>query len=74
MTTKTLSSPRSTRPPDAEVYTADDLAALLQCSARHVWRLHDAGAMPPAVRVGRLVRWTKSAIASWMDAGCPRRR
>lgn len=59
---------------DAELHTADDVAGLLQCSVRHVWRLHDSGDMPAAVRIGRLVRWPKSLIASWIADGCPKRR
>ena len=58
----------------AEMHTADDIAQLLQCSVRHVWRMHDAGDLPAAVRVGRLVRWPKLLIATWIQDGCPKRR
>lgn len=57
-----------------QLYTADDLAARLQCSVRHVWRLHDSGALPAALRVGRLVRWPKPLIDRWLADGCPPRR
>jgi excisionase family DNA binding protein len=57
-----------------QCYTVEDLAGLLQCSTRHVWRLHDGGQLPPAVRIGRLVRWPRSLIQSWIADGCPRAR
>jgi predicted DNA-binding transcriptional regulator AlpA len=44
---------------------------LLQVSERHVWRLHDGGRMPAAVRLGRLVRWPKVLIDTWVAGGCP---
>jgi excisionase family DNA binding protein len=48
------------------------VAALLDCSERHVWRLADRGAMPAAVRLGALVRWDRAAILAWIAAGCPK--
>jgi excisionase family DNA binding protein len=56
---------------DPLFYTVDDVAALLQVSKRHVWRMHDAGRMPAAVRLGRLVRWPKALIDDWVRDGCP---
>jgi excisionase family DNA binding protein len=50
------------------------VAALLNCSARHVYRLSDAGRMPPPVRLGALVRWRRQDLDAWLDAGCPRCR
>ena len=47
------------------------VAALLNCSARHVYRLADAGKMPRPVRLGSLVRWSRVTIESWIAAGCP---
>ena len=47
------------------------VAALLDCSPRHVYRLADAGRMPAPVRVGALVRWRRTDIDSWLAAGCP---
>jgi excisionase family DNA binding protein len=51
--------------------TADEVAAILKCSARTVYRLVDSGRMPPPVRLGALARWHPSTIQAWMDAGCP---
>jgi excisionase family DNA binding protein len=47
------------------------VAALLHCSTRHVYRLADAGRMPPPVRIGALVRWSRRCVEDWIAAGCP---
>jgi excisionase family DNA binding protein len=46
------------------------VAALLNCSARHIYRLCDAGKMPPPVRIGALVRWRRADLDAWLAAGC----
>lgn len=78
MTDTTTPHPEQ-RPPTAklahvatECYTADELAAVLKCSPRHVWRMRDLGKLPAAIRLGRLVRWPKVLIDSWLAAGCPK--
>jgi excisionase family DNA binding protein len=47
------------------------VAALLGCSARHVYRLADLKQMPQPARLGALVRWNRRTIMEWIDAGCP---
>jgi excisionase family DNA binding protein len=47
------------------------VAALLDCSPRHVYRLADGGRMPPPVRIGALVRWRRTDLDAWLAAGCP---
>jgi len=47
------------------------VAALLGCSPRHVYRLSDAGRMPRPVRLGSLVRWSKTSLDQWIAQGCP---
>ena len=49
----------------------DAIAKLLDCSARHVRRMADAGSMPRPVHIGRLVRWRRADIDQWIAAGCP---
>jgi len=49
----------------------NQVAKLLNCSARHVYRLADAGKMPRPIKLGALVRWSRSAIDEWISAGCP---
>lgn len=46
------------------------VAQALGCSARHVARMQDAGQMPPAVKLGRLSRWSRKAIEQWIADGC----
>jgi len=65
--------PPSTAAPDREPAALLDVravAALLDCSARHVYRLADAGHMPPPVKLGALVRWRREAINAWIADGC----
>ena len=60
-------------PADASAKLLDvrAVAEMLGCSARHVYRLSDAGKMPGPLRLGSLVRWSKTAIETWIDQGCP---
>lgn len=58
-------------PEPAALLDVDQVAALCGCSARHVYRLSDAGRMPAPVKLGALVRWNRSVIESWLDEGCP---
>jgi len=60
-------------PADASAKLLDvaAVAGLLGCSARHVYRLSDAGRMPAPVKLGALVRWNSALVAEWIDAGCP---
>ena len=48
-----------------------DVAALLKCSARHVWRLADAGKMPRPYKLGALRRWDRATVERWIENGCP---
>jgi excisionase family DNA binding protein len=57
--------------PAAQLLDVGAVAEMLGCSPRHVYRLSDAGKMPAPVRLGSLVRWSKTAIAEWVSAGCP---
>jgi excisionase family DNA binding protein len=60
-------------PPDLAALAALDvraLAALLNCSQRHVYRMADRGAMPQPVRIGALVRWPRQVIMDWIAGGC----
>lgn len=46
------------------------VAALLNCSVRHVYRLADGGRMPAPLKLGALVRWNKAALEEWIADGC----
>jgi len=47
-------------------YTVEQLAELLQCSARHIWRLSDQNKIPGKLRIGRLVRFSRPQVDSWL--------
>jgi excisionase family DNA binding protein len=51
-------------------YTVAQLAAALQCSPRHLWRLIDLGRVPGVLRVGRLVRIARAVADAWIAGGC----
>jgi excisionase family DNA binding protein len=68
----TVMMPPGPAPPPALLDVQAE-ARLLDCSPRHIYRLADAGRMPPPVRLGALVRWPRQAIESWIADGCPPR-
>jgi excisionase family DNA binding protein len=47
-----------------------DVAARLNCSPRHVYRMADGGQMPAPVRLGALVRWRRQDLDAWLAGGC----
>jgi predicted DNA-binding transcriptional regulator AlpA len=60
------------RGPDRSVLlSANELAKLLQLSTRTVWRHRRARLLPPEVRIGRAVRWSRESVELWLVAGCP---
>lgn len=61
------------RPADspAKLLDVQAVALLLDCSARHVYRLSDGGRMPAPVKLGNLCRWSRVAIEKWIEDGCP---
>ena len=58
----------------AKLIDVRNVAELLGCSIRHVYRLSDAGRMPAPVKLGSLIRWPRIAIEDWIAAGCPSSR
>ena len=48
-----------------------DVAGLMQCSERHITNLRKAGRMPPPVKLGAIVRWSRAVIEDWIRTGCP---
>lgn len=49
----------------------DDVARLLACSTRSVYRLSDSGRMPRPLKIGGMRRWSAAAIDAWLADGCP---
>jgi excisionase family DNA binding protein len=56
--------------PSPQLLDVRAVAAMLDCSARHVYRMVDAGQMPSPVRLGSLVRWSLRTIEQWIADGC----
>ena len=54
--------------------TVHDVARMLNCSSRTVYRLCDSGRMPRPVKLGALVRWPREMIEQWIAEGCPNLR
>jgi excisionase family DNA binding protein len=47
-------------------------SAALAGISRATWhRLRAAGKLPPAVKMGRSVRWRRADVVGWIEAGCP---
>lgn len=57
---------------DAAMLTVHDVARMLNCSARTIYRLTDAGRMPRPVKLGALVRWPREQVEAWIADGCPK--
>ena len=61
------------KPPEDRGLLIDvnEVAKLLKVSARHVYRMEEAGAIPKAIRIGAAVRWSFDEITNWIAAECP---
>jgi excisionase family DNA binding protein len=55
----------------AAMLDVQDVADLLKCSRRHIYRLSDAGRMPAPLKLGTLVRWDRDTLIRWIADGCP---
>ena len=51
--------------------TVHQVAQMLNCSARTIYRLTDSGRMPRPVKLNALVRWPKAVVERWIADGCP---
>lgn len=49
---------------------AHEVAALVCCSVRTVYRLADAGTMPFGFKLGAMRRWDLDEIERWIEDGC----
>ena len=57
-------SPESLEP----MLSVADVAALLACDPRSVHRWWREGAIPPPVRIGRVLRWYAPTVRDWLMA------
>ena len=44
------------------------VAAALGLSVRTIWRLTSTGQLPPPLRIGRSVRWSRESLLEWVAA------
>lgn len=65
-----LSATRPCVDAPARLLSVKQVAAMLNCSQRHVYRMSDSGAMPRPRHVGALVRWCRHEIEEWIASGC----
>lgn len=50
-----------------------NVAKMLDCSVRTVYRPIDPGRMPRSIKLGALVRWPRQTVESWIRQGCSKR-
>lgn len=65
--------PRSATLDPSLMLTAADVATMLACSTKTVYRLADRGVLPRPVRLGGLLRWRRWDVEQWIAEGCPAR-
>jgi len=46
---------------------AGDLARLLSCDERTVWRWASAGTIPPPIRIGGCTRWRRADLDAFLQ-------
>lgn len=56
---------------EATLLDVRQVATLLGCSQRHIYRLCDAKQMPQPIRLRTLVRWNRQELEDWIAEGCP---
>ena len=47
--------------------SAQEIAAVLACSPKHVHTLTKRGFLPKPVKIGSLARWPKQIIERWLE-------
>ena len=57
-------------PVESALLDVQQVASLLRCSTRHVYRLADAGRMPRPLKLNALVRWNRATVLNWISEGC----
>lgn len=56
---------------ESALMDVEQVAAMLRCSTRHIYRLSDAGRMPRPLKLGALVRWNRTEVERWLNDRCP---
>ncbi len=73
-TVERIDGPEAGPVAQSAMLTVHDVARMLNCSARTIYRLTDAGKMPRPVKLNALVRWPREVIEHWIAGGCPDQR
>ena len=66
--------PAAPRAPHPLCVDRAGLARMLGVSLRQVYRLDDAGRLPPALALSTCKRWAIEEVEAWVRAGAPPRR
>jgi predicted DNA-binding transcriptional regulator AlpA len=53
-----------------ELLKVGDVARLSNASTRTICRWRDMGYLPPAIKIGGSIRWTRASILDWIANGC----
>ena len=53
-----------------ELLTKEQVAAKLNLSLRSIYRMAEAGKIPPPVKFGGAVRWRSDVIDDWIENDC----
>lgn len=54
-----------------EVLTVLELAKLLRCGRNTIYRMVELGQVPGTIRLGRALRFSRSAVRSWLGQSTP---
>jgi predicted DNA-binding transcriptional regulator AlpA len=57
---------------DHLLLTHAEVAQLLRVSPRTLDRMRQEGTVIPPVKLNRQLRWLKSELIEWLQAGCPK--
>jgi predicted DNA-binding transcriptional regulator AlpA len=53
--------------------TAREFAEMLGLDSKTIVRWSKEGFAPSPVRIGKVLRWKRDEVRSWIEAGCPGR-
>lgn len=57
---------------ETRLIDAAELARLLSVSKPTIWRLREAGKLPPAIALTtQCIRWRRDVVLQWISDGCP---
>jgi excisionase family DNA binding protein len=69
---RAILAPRRRNPAEAATYDVRDMASMLKLSERTIGRMVAANAIPGLIRIGKAVRFSRSAVDAWIKKGCPK--